>query len=252
MRVPRCLAALAPLALPPLLLAQAAPAPALPPAESLVARYVAGLGGRDAVQRLPARWERGRVEVPSQGMTISYEMFAAPLRMAMSSEMAGLGTIRSGFDGEIAWTINPAMGPMILEGTAAQQLRQSTDPVAMLHASAYVASMQTVEAADFGGAPCYKVRVTTPWNEEYFEYFNRDTGLLQGGVRKQATPNGDIEITTVITEYRDVAGVKLPRVTRGQFMGIETVNTVDSTEVRAVPDSVFALPPQIRTLRAGH
>jgi len=247
----RRLAATALLALPTVLAAQAAPAPSLPPAESLVARYVAAVGGRSAIEHLTARWERGRVEIPSQGMTISYEMFAAPLRMAMTSEMAGLGTIRSGFDGEVAWAMNPAMGPMILEGTAAQQLKQSTDPLAMLHPALYVASMQTLEAADFGGAACYKVRITTPWNEEYVEYFNRDTGLLQGGVRKQASPNGDIEITTIITEYRDVAGVKLPRVTRGQLMGIETINTVDSTTVRAVPDSVFALPPEIRALRPG-
>jgi hypothetical protein len=240
------------LALPVVLRAQAAPGPGLPPAESLVARYVLALGGRDAIERMPARWERGRVEIPSQGMSITYELFAAPLRMTMTSEMAGLGTIRSGFDGDVAWMINPAVGPMILDGTAAQQLRQSTDPLAMLHAPRYVASMQTLEEADFGGAPCYKVRITTPWNEEYVEYFNRATGLLQGGIRKQASPNGDIEITSVIAEYREVAGVKLPRVIRAQLMGLETLNTVDSTQVRAVPDSVFALPPEVRALRPAH
>ena len=43
----------------------------------------------------------------------------------------------------------------------------------------------------------------------------------------------------------------MPRVTRSQMMGALIVSTVDTTEVRAIPDSVFALPAEIRALRGG-
>jgi hypothetical protein len=241
---------LAALALLPVLARAQVPAPgALPTAQSIVARSVDALGGRSAIERLPARWERSRVEIPAQGLNISMDMFFSGNRVVSVAEMPGVGLIRSGFDGEVGWTVNPALGPQLLDGNQLQQARQSADPLAVLHPDRYVASMQTVEETDFGGARCYRVRVTTPWGETYDELFNKDTGLPQGSVRRQASPQGELEITARITEYRTVAGVRMPREIRAEMMGMQIINRVDSTDVRAIPDSVFALPAEVRALR---
>lgn len=238
-------------ATPALLAAQAAPGGTLPSPESIVARYIEAIGGRAAVEQFPSRWERGRVEIAAQGLTLSWEALSGGGRLSTRSELPGFGSIRTGWDGTVAWSVNPAAGPAILEGNAALQMRQSADPLAALHPDRYVAAMQTVEETDCAGARCWRVRVTTPWGETYDELFDKETGLLRGGVRRQASPQGDIEITSEITEYRTVAGVRLPRVTRARMMGMELVTTVDSTEVRAIPDSALAAPPEIRALRGG-
>jgi hypothetical protein len=241
---------LAALALLPVLARAQVPAPgALPTAQSIVARSVDALGGRSAIERLPARWERSRVEIPAQGLNISMDMFFSGNRVVSVAEMPGVGLIRSGFDGEVGWTVNPALGPQLLDGNQLQQARQSADPLSVLHPDRYVASMQTVEETDFGGARCYRVRVTTPWGETYDELFNKDTGLPQGSVRRQASPQGELEITAHITEYRTVAGVRMPREIRAEMMGMQIINRVDSTDVRGIPDSVFALPAEVRALR---
>jgi hypothetical protein len=229
--------------------ARAQAAAALPTAQALVARSVEALGGRAAIERLPARWESSRIEIPAQGISIAVQMFVSGNRIVTQSEMPGLGVIRSGFDGEVGWAINPAIGPQLLDGNQLQQARQSADPLAVLHPGRYVASMQTVEETDFGGARCYRVRVTTPWGETYDEFFGKESGLPQGSVRRQASPQGDVEISSQITEYHTVAGVQLPRTIRAEMMGMQIINRVDSTEVRAIPDSVFALPPEVRALR---
>jgi hypothetical protein len=238
-------------ACPALLAAQAAPAAPLPAAEALVARFIDAVGGRAAIEQLRSRWERGRAEVPAAGFTLSFEAFYASGRLFTRSEMPGFGVIRAGFDGQVGWSISPATGPMLRDGVALRQLEQSADPLAVLHPDRYVAAMQTVEEGDFAGARCYKVRITTPWHEEYFELFERETGLLRGSIRSQVTAEGSFEVTSQVVEWRTVSGVRMPRVTRATMAGREIVTTVDSTEVRAVPDSVFALPPEIRALRPG-
>jgi zinc protease len=246
----RSAGALAALALlPGLARAQAPATGALPTPQAVVARSVEALGGRTAIEHLPARWERSHIEIPAQGLSISMQMFVSGNRLLSLAEMPGVGTIRSGFDGEVGWAVNPALGPQLLDGNQLQQARQSADPLAVLHPDRYVASMQTVEETDFGGARCYRVRVTTPWGETFDELFNKETGLPQGSVRRQASPQGDVEITAQIAEYRTVAGVRLPREVRAEMMGMQIINRVDSTEIRAIPDSVFALPPEVRALR---
>jgi len=233
------------------LAAQEAPQAGLRPAREVIARYVDALGGREAIERLPSRWERGRMEVPSAGLSLRYELFAAPNRQFTRSEMPGVGEVRSGVDGQVAWLVDPATGPMLLEGLALQQARQAADPLALLHPDRYVAAAATVNETEFGGARCWKVKVTTRWNEEYYEFFDEATGLLQGGVRSQTTAQGSVEITSQILEWRTVAGVRMPRVTRTQMMDTQIISTVDTTEVRAIPDSIFALPPEIRALHGG-
>lgn len=250
-RMGRVMALAAGVAFPTLLAAQGAPKAGLPPAREVIARYVEAIGGRPAVERLPSRWERGRMEFASAGLAVRYEVFTAPNRQASRSEMPGLGEVRGGFDGAVAWVINPASGPMVLDGVALQQARQGADPEAPLHPDRYVAALETVDDTVFGGARCWKVKVTTTWNEEYYEFFDAASGLLEGAIRSQASAQGRVEITTQILEWRTVAGVRLPRVTRADMMGARIVNTVDTTEVRAIPDSVFALPAQIRALRGG-
>jgi hypothetical protein len=245
------LAALVGAATSTLVAAQEAPKAGLPPARTVIARYVEAIGGREAIERTPSRWEQGRMEIASAGLSLRYELFAAPNRQFTRSEMPGLGEVRGGIDGEVAWLINPATGPMLLEGLALQQARQDADPLAPLHTDRYVAAAETVDDTEFGGARCWKVKVTTTWNEEYYEFFNEATGLLQGSIRSQATAQGSVEITTQVVDWRTVAGVRMPRVRHAQMMGAQVINTVDTTEVRAIPDSIFALPPEIRTLRGG-
>jgi len=237
------------IACPALLPAQAAPAAAPPSAQAVVARYIDAIGGRGAVEQLRSRWERGRAEVPAAGLTLSFEAYYASGRLFTRSEMSGFGVIRAGFDGQVAWSVNPATGPMLRDGVALRQVEQSADPLAVLHPDRYVAAMQTMEEGDFDGTRCYKVRITTPWHEDYYEFFERETGLLRGSIRSQVTPEGSYEVTSRVVEWRTVAGVRLPRVIRATMAGREIVTTVDSTEVRAIPDSVFALPPEIRALR---
>jgi len=251
-KLSRPCAALAALALAPVLLrAQVPAAGALPTPQSIVARYVEALGGREALERFPGRWERGRIEFPAQGMVVTLELWAAGGRQVSRSELAGLGVMRAGFDGEVAWGISPATGPSIQEGPGLQQARQLADLLAALHPERYVASMQTVEETDCGGARCHRLRVTTPWGETYDELFDAASGLLVGGVRRISSPQGPVEATTQIVEYRSVGGVRLPRVTRVRTLGVEMTTTIDTTEVGAIPDSVFALPPEIRALRGG-
>jgi len=247
-----CLAAAALLvAAPAHLAAQAAPAAVLPPARAVVARFVEAIGGREAVERTGSRWERGRMEMPSAGITMRYEAYFGSGRQVTRSEMPGLGVIRTGFDGQVAWLINPVSGPLVLDGVALRQAQQAADPLDLLHPDRYVAALETAADTVFDGVRCYRVRITTPWDERYDEFFDRESGLLAGGIRTQVTPQGRVEVILRIVEWRTVAGARLPAVTRSRMMGRDFITTVDSTEVRSLSDTIFALPPEIRALRGG-
>jgi hypothetical protein len=221
-----------------------------PSGTELYERYIEASGGKAAMQKATSRHVWGRFEVPAQGMGGPVEILTAtPMKMLTKIEIPGMGSTTSGLNGETGWVLNPAMGPMLLDGIALDQMKQQADMTGVLDPSRYVKSRQTTGEAEHGGMPCWVVTVTTNWNESYSECYDKATGLLAATTRKQVTPMGELEATTVYADYKVFDGVKMSTTIRASTMGIEQVIHIDSMSTKAIPDSVFELPKEIKALK---
>lgn len=224
----------------------------LPEARKIVDRYVEAIGGEDLIRSMNGQRIIGRMEVPAQGIGGDLEVYAAaPDKVLLKIEVPGLGAIASGFDGQVGWTINPAMGPMVLEDRQLDQMRQQADFYGALHREEFIASMETVEKTEFEGHAAYKVKVVTTWGEEYFEFFDAESGLMVGQQRTQASPMGDIPTTNVMSDYKEFDGLLVPTRSVQRMMGIEQVISVTSIEAWKPDAATFALPPEIKALMTG-
>ena len=241
----RFLTLAAALALPAALAGQARPT-----GDELYNRYVEATGGRAVLQRTSSRHIWGRFEVAAQGISGPIEMLSAhPMKMLTKIEIPGMGSVASGLNGETGWMMNPAMGPMLIEGLALDQLKQQADVQALLEPGKYVTSRQTTGEAEHGGKPCWLVTVTTKWKENYSECYDKATGLLSATIRKQSTPMGELETTTQYLDYKAFDGFTMSTTVRASTMGMEQVIKIDSMSTKPIPDSVFELPAEIKALK---
>lgn len=229
--------------------ADSAAAVSLPSADSIFSRYIEAIGGRDVLSKPTGTHALGTFELPAQGIAGDLEVFgAAPARLLVRINIPGLGLIRSGYDGEVGWSLNPAVGPMVLEGRMLDQMRQEADFYGPLSRSKYVASMETVGTTEFEGRPCYEVKVVTKWDEEYTEFYDVESGLLAGSVRTQESPMGAIETTTILMDYEGLGGIMAPTLVTQRMLGQEQVMRIDSVSYGAVSDTLFVLPTEIKAL----
>ena len=233
-----------------LAVAPALPAQGRPSGTELYERYIEATGGKEAMQKATSRHVWGRFEVPAQGMGGPVEILTAtPMKMLTKIEIPGMGSTTSGLNGDTGWVLNPAMGPMLLDGIALDQMKQQADMTGVLDPSKYVKSRETTGEAEHGGKPCWVVTVMTKWNESYTECYDKATGLLSATTRKQVTPMGELEATTVYSDYKTFDGVKLSTTIRASTMGIDQVIHIDSMSTKPIPDSVFELPKEIKALK---
>lgn len=235
-----------------LLLAPATPAvsqDALPSGREVVNRFIDAIGGKDAIMAQGGRHMMGSFSIPSQGIGGALDVYAQPPnRMLVKVTIDGIGEIKTGYDGTTAWAMNPMVGPQVLDSLQLRQLQQQADFYSSLYPESQIASLETVGTEPFEGVSCYNVKVTTTWGETYNEYFDVETGLQVGSRRKQESQMGAIETVAVASDWRVIEGMKVPFKSVQRTMGIEQLITVDSVSVLAVPDSVFALPPEIQAL----
>lgn len=225
----------------------------LPSARQIVARYIEAIGGRDAVRRRKFLHVAGTWSTPSQGLSGSYETFAAaPNKMFYRVEIPVMGERVGGFNGRVGWEIHPVTGPTVLEGKALDRIRQEADFYYQLHDERTFMSLETVEQTEFEGQDCYKLRLVSSSGEEYFEFFSMSTGLLAGRLSAEEWPTGPIIVTTVFGDYEQFRKLLVPTTVIQKLpMGLERIDTIATIEDMEFDLSVFDLPPEIQTLLPG-
>ena len=223
-------------------------AQALPAAASLMAKHNAAVGGRAALDQHTSLRMTATMSIAAMGMEASLEVFRAkPNRFVQKTVLGAMGEATQGFDGKVAWMLNPMLGAQLLEGDAAEGIRNQADFFSTFQDSANYPGAETVELSDFEGRKCYKVRVVRN-KMQGFEYFDATTGLLAGISGTTATPQGNVESTTIIAEWAEYGGVKFPkRMEQRSVAGTATI-TWTAVEFDKVDPAVFDLPPAVKAL----
>jgi hypothetical protein len=214
------------------------------------ARAVAAQGGAAAMAKHRSLHATGRIEIAAQGVSGTIESWRRRPGLTRSrAEFTGVGIVESGFDGTVAWSKNPFAGPRVLDGaeraSAAQDAMWSDDPTA-------VQSRTLVGEEEFEGRTCMVLRLVMKSSEERTSYYDLATGLPAGAKLTRTSAQGDQTIIVVVSDYREVDGVKLPFRTVQRAGALEQVLTLERAEWDANADAaVFELPPDIRALVSG-
>jgi hypothetical protein len=222
---------------------------ALPPAEELIDRHIEAMGGRDTLLGHASSRSTGTFSMPAAGITGTLVVeAAAPNRMASQVEIPGLGLIRNGFDGKVGWSVDPNLGPRLLDGLELAAMQENTHQLAALRDPSLFTVRETVELTEMNGQPCYRVRLVWNSGRETFDCYSVETGLMVAMSASQETPMGNIESVTFLEEYQEYGGILSPTRIRQQALGQEQLMTLDSIEYDVVEDDAFDPPASIRTL----
>jgi hypothetical protein len=224
----------------------------LPSAREIHAKYVNALGGEEVIKKHSQMHLTGTFEIPAAGMNGTLEIWSlAPDKLMTVQEIAGVGSLRTGYDGKVAWQLHPMTGAQLLTGKQLEQVKQQADFLAVLTPDKYFQTMETVEKTNFDGKEAYKIKIVTKAGEEYFEFYDVASGLNIGTIRKQESPMGAIESTSYLSEHKTFDGHVVPTKMRQAAMGMESVVVINKVEFSGVDPKVFELPKEIKAISSN-
>ena len=234
-----------------LMAAPAANAQPLPSAADVVAKHVAAIGGKDAIMKITSVKQTGTMEITAAGMTADLEMvMVAPNKQSMKMNLAGLGEILSGTDGNVVWSVNPMQGARLVEGKEAAQMKEQADFVAgMLFAPEKFSSMTNEGIVDFAGEKAYKIKmVRKDTGNESWNYFSVASGLQIGSEATLQSEMGTMTTSTTVTDYKQFGPLKMAtksEMTTGPQKMVLTIKTAEFNT--AGPDAV-TVPAAVQPL----
>lgn len=238
--------------------ASAPPAPAAPPStktgggasgrlpgiDQILERYVAAVGGADALRNLKTRRVLGEFEIEGMNMTGSFEILgSAPARSVIALDIPGVGQFRQVVNGEKAWSLDPLSGVRELAGAELADYLRDAEFHRELNFKKLFAKLEVVSRLKLGDQEAFIVNATPALGVAEQFYFDATSGLLIRQDTRRESPNGVMPSEIFFSDYRTVDGVRMPWRIRQQTPAF-TINLTfrEITHNLTVDEVKFARP----------
>jgi hypothetical protein len=228
----------------------------LPTAQEVENRFVAALGGKEAILRPRSMTMKGEITIPGKDVRIEEVIYVAPFKRLEKVTVTGRGEILRGYDGKVAWQMRPGSEPQIFDGDYVLSIRRDADLYYGSHVLDYFRSMETVDVEVFEGRPCYHLKGINNWGKQNDHFYDRTTGLLAGyqfySWDDSGTSSSGSLSTDVFSDYQNFGGLLIPtRVTSKERAQVVEVNHFTSITFDDADGSVFALPEAVKARMNG-
>jgi hypothetical protein len=220
--------------------------PTLPTALQVLDRYVRVTGGRDALLRHTSITVHGRLQVPAQKVDVETVSYTKQTRQLEKALLPGGLFYASGYDGQVAWDMDPTGKVVIHHGDEAKTVARDADMYYHLHVLEYFKKLDVVGVKAFAGHQCYDLRGINNWNQPNEQFYDASSGLLIGYFFNTKWRGGPGDTTATFEDYKDYGGVLMPAKTTGRDATGVSVSLVTSVTYDDVDDSVFALPAAVK------
>jgi hypothetical protein len=184
-------------------------------AQAVLDRYVAALGGDDALQRIDTRVTIYKMSV---AWRISGQLHVRQQRPDLVSERGRLGgwgwsgAVARGFDGMVGWAEGPDEPIHRMEGARLQAylLKSRLDRDARL--TEFFPRRTLLPDRTVAGNVQHVVELSTTFGTQEIWYFDAGSGLLVATDTEADRPgkDGAATVRTTLEDYRVVDGVELP------------------------------------------
>jgi len=221
---------------------------ALPAAEQLLDKYLAAVGGAEALQKITSRVQKGTLTAFG-GQHFPAEIYSkAPDKRFSVMHLLG-GESVTAFDGKQGWLSVPGRVHMM---SATENAFAHID--ADLYLPAHLKTLYQefrVNAGDkIDGHETYMVVGQTEGQLPLHLYLDKESGLLLRLIRYAETPLGRNPTQIDYADYRDANGVKMPfRWTLARPGNRFTIQIEQVQQNVPVDDAKFAPPPASATAK---
>ncbi len=209
----------------------------LPDGFAVLDHHVKAIGGVEANTEIKGVQMVGTFDMPAMGIggSIDIKMHEPNMRV-MDIIVDGMGAIKQGTDGKVAWTTQmPGTPPTLLKDEEAQAQIDDADFYGRVKPREQYTSAETVGEFTFDDTKVYKVKLVDKAGNHSEGLYEIESGLLRKQSFKESADAPEFTTETEFNDYREIKdGIKMPHelvVSTPQFEQVITF-----TEIKVDPE----------------
>jgi hypothetical protein len=221
--------------------------PATKPAREIIDNCVKARGGGEAFRQHTSLHLSGTYAVPGvKGFTNRVDVFLAPPNRLSFILPTPKGLYREGCDGEHYWKADGG-DIHFLSGSELVQKLNEIQFLADLHAPEGFRSLETLGSIRLNGHECYQVLLVRTNGEMFDEFYDVETGLLRARHTNDERTGGVVKLLATFDEYRRFGDWMQSTHDSYRLFGAPQVVITTNVEWDSVPDTVFAMPADVKS-----
>lgn len=213
----------------------------LPTADQILGKYLAAVGGKDALYRIKTRVQKGTVD--AMGEQYPIEVYSEGPGKRVSISHASFGDSVTAYNGQAGW-LSTARGthPMNTQENAAARVDAQLYFPARVHE--LFQEFKVLPGEPIAGHETYLVTAIGAGLPPVRLYFDQESGLLLRQVRYAETPLGRNPTQIDYADYRDANGAKIPyQWTLTRTSGTFTIRINSVQQNVPIDEKLFVIPP---------
>ncbi len=225
--------------LPLFLLSYAATAQTTPTADQVIDKYIAAIGGKDALKAVTDLTISMSSET-ERGFVIITRKQKLPNKFSMVVNASGMEVMKQTGDGHKV-LMGGMQGSQTLDSVAAQQMTRMNTLFPELHYAENGVKTTLVGPEKIADKDTYKLSHTTAdGSATWTDNFDATTGLKVQSVMTGKSPQGSMTTTSVYSDYKEQNGIRFPMTINQQSPRGPMVLTVDSVKInKGLKDAEF-------------
>lgn len=213
----------------------------LPAADQILDKYLAAVGGADALKKIKTRVQKGTIDAMGHQFPIEVFSEAPDKRVSISHMQSGPSV--TAFNGEAGWLTIP---------NGVHRMTEQESEAARIDAQLYFPlrlremykDFRVHPGEDIHGHATYLVYATGQGHPPLLLYFDQQSGLLMRLTRYAETALGRNPTQIDYADYRETNGVKIPyRWTLTRPNGSFTIRVTQVQQNLPVDEKLFVPPP---------
>ena len=214
---------------------------AAPGADQILDKYVAAIGGAEAIRKISSREEKGKITAGGHESAIELFLKAPDKRMSVMHGQTGDSI--TAFDGKGGWLGSPGRPARAMSATENEAARLDADFYFATRVKEIFPQLRVLRPEKIGDREAYAVAGIRQGMPPVRLYFDETSGLLLRMVRYSDTPLGRMPTQIDYADYRDANGVKIPfRWTLARPNGRFTIQVDEVHQNVPINDSKFVKP----------
>jgi hypothetical protein len=178
---------------------------------AILADVIAAMGGEAAWNSHKTMFEKLELTIAGLGMSGTGERTATKEdKSLLTTQLPGIGTTREGSNGKVLWSEDPINGLRVLAGAEAEFALVESAWAPELHFATLFKKIEATNETGPAGAALECLVLTPHEGPLLTNCYDAKTHLQVSQKGSHPTPQGDTPFTSLVKDWRDVQGLKMP------------------------------------------
>lgn len=223
--------------------------PVAPEPKALIEKSIESAGGREKLNAIKSMSISGEITMPAQNINGTMQVYMKPDKAAIIADLPGIGQIKSGINGEIAYEVSDIMGARLLSDDEKKQLLDGMNPDDQFDRYLELKDAKVTGPEKVGESHAWKLTGKNQSGDEESHWIDTTSYRALKSTMVMNHQMGKIPVEMSFSDYKEIDGVPFPSTITNTVGPATMVMKLKDVKLNAeIDDAKFVLPPEVKKL----